>query len=298
VTDKIAFLQFGAAGDIMFATPTLRYLKSRHPNAEIEWFVRDVFCNLVETNPHISSVRTYELKNHHCNKQMDEGVMWNQMKEDAKNGDYSIIASPQMWPDHNFYRSELHIVDMMMENVFGLGTNFPYNEKWLEINVPLVDDKNVSKYFTGKLARNGHGWHQVVTINHLSNAASPVWTQEQYKQLALELLDHDLVPMFTGNSLEPMPEVEGALDARGTTFREWTACIQRSAFWFGLDTGAKGLACCTDTPMLVLQSQDFQLHKTGVANHGLCKTPKPIFEISHPITVDAAIDIITHNVKT
>ena len=291
--DKIAFLQFGAAGDIMFATPTLRLLKKKYPDAEIEWFVRDVFVNLVETNPHVSRVVPYTLPNVHGQKQMDEGVMWSQMKNDAANGDYCRIAKPQMWPDHNFYRSERHIVDMMAENVFGEGFAFADSERYLELHTTTDDFTAVAQRFGYDLE-----WERVVTINHLSNAASPVWTQEQYKQLAEDLLDHNLIPMFTGAEHEPMPEVDGALDARGTTYRQWAVCISLSSFWFGLDTGAKGFACFNRTPMLVLQSPDFQIHKTGVAGHGLCSSAKPVFEISHSLSVETAIDIITRNVET
>lgn len=288
---KIAFLQFGAAGDIMFATPTLRSLASSYSNAKIEWFIEDRFVNLVETNPYVSKVVPYKRPNIHGQKQADEGIMWQQMKDDADAGDYCRIAKPQMWPDHNFYRSQDHIVDMMAQNVFSPSYEFLKNARYLELYIIDDDIASVSTRF-GDI-----NWNKVITINHVSYAASPVWQPFQYEQFAKELLDHDFIPMFTGSASDPLPEVDGIVDARGTTYREWTECISRSACWLGLDTGAKGLAATTDTPMVVLQSPDFQVHKTGIANYGLCRYGKPIYEITVPITVTSAVELITGHSK-
>lgn len=291
MTKRIAFLQFGAAGDILFATPILRHLKDLNLDSEINWYVRDVFANLVETNPHVDRVVPYILPNTYGQKQQDEGEMWNQMKVDAKHrGEYDMVVKPQMWPDHNFYRSQRHIVDMMAENVFCLDYQLP-EPCYLELNIVMDDMDAVDKRF------NPINWRRVVTINHISYAASAVWPPEKYVKLAEELIDHEFIPMFAGAIDDPIPGVEGILDARGTSYREWAECIERSAFWFGLDTGAKGIAATTVTPMCVLQSPDFQVHKTGIATRNLCAFGKPIFELTIPITVSSAMDIIIGNAQ-
>jgi ADP-heptose:LPS heptosyltransferase len=279
VKETIAFLQFGAMADILYATPILRAIRARHPEAHITWFVRDVFSNVVETNPYLDTVKVYTLPAVHDNKQMNEGIMWDQMKQDAA-GSYDHVYRPQMWPDHNFYRSQRTLLDMMGENC-----GFDYLED-CSINLDIMPEDIL---FVNNKFNKVYNWNRVITINHISYAASPVWSFENYDRLVDELeIEYGLTCLVTGASHEPIPE--HCIDARGITYRQWAECIDRSALWFGLDSGAVTLAAATNTPMIKLHSPDFPMHKTGVKAMRLRNDN--VLELTTPPTVESMVSLI------
>jgi ADP-heptose:LPS heptosyltransferase len=286
----IAFLQFGAMADILYATPTLREVRRRNPDAFITWYVRDVFRNVVDTNPNLNAVKIYELPTVHDNKQLNEGIMWDKMKREGAD-ECDEVCAPQMWPDHNFYRSQRTLMDMMAENVFGMG--FELADHHIDLRITDGDRCIVDALFPDL------DWSRVVTVNHISYAASPVWTFKQYFELARALHHLGLIPMFTGAKDEPIPTehwhgpgftLENT-DARGTSYREWAECIRRSSLWLGLDSGAVTLAASTDTPIIKLHSPDFPLTKTGI--RAMRMRLDDVLEIAHPPTVESMVDMIT-----
>jgi len=285
MTKTIAFLQYAAMADILYATPILREVRRRNPDSHISWFVRDRFSNVIETNPHLDAIKTYIVKEDYGSKEANERVLWAQMKADAEAGPYDEIIRPQQWPDHDFFRSNDDLLTLMAQNA-GIDDDF---SRKVELCITSEDVKSVTARF-GDI-----DWTKVVTINHISYAASPILTPVQYSEIAYALIQQGLYPMFTGASEEPIPGstwdgVPIVLDARGTTYREWAECIRRSSLWLGLDSGAVTLAASTDTPMIKLHSPDFAIHKTGVKAMGLREDD--ILELTTPPTVDSVVNLI------
>lgn len=308
MTESIAFLAYGAAGDVMYATPILREVRRIHPDAHISWFVRDKFSNLVETNPNLDAVKVYvvgtawdednvtDLRR----KELNEITMWQQMKDDGRDGPYDIVMAPQQWPDHDLFRSADDIVTLMAQNAGLTDLSF---DRSPELKITPADRKAVDQRFPDV------DWNKVVTINHVSYAAGKVWTEEQYSNLSYQLWRAGLTPMFTGLGGDYIPDAlclstgderypmamssqphHKILDARDTTYREWTECIRRSCLWFGLDTGAASLAACTDTPIIKLHSPTFPLSKTGIKDMKL--RFKDVLEITTVPSVDSMVSLI------
>jgi ADP-heptose:LPS heptosyltransferase len=131
---------------------------------------------------------------------------------------------------------------------------------------PAATDWLAQQEFQKSLGRNqGKAF---ITVNHISYAASPVWSFKNYSDL-VDLLDQEygVISVFTGAPNEPIPE--HCVDARGMPYRTWCALISESNLWLGLDSGAVALACATDTPIIKLHSKDFPINKTGIKAMGL-----------------------------
>jgi hypothetical protein len=99
--------------------------------------------------------------------------------------------------------------------------------------------------------------------------------------------------VFTGATHEPIPE--HCIDARGMPYRIWAALIARSNCYLGLDSGAKALAALTDTPMIILQSNDFPLQKTGCMAMGI--RTQNIWELCPAPNVETLVGLIIQNMK-
>ena len=57
---KILVLRFSSIGDIVLTSPVLRCLKQQIQGAEIHFLTKKKFFGLVEHNPHISKIFTFE----------------------------------------------------------------------------------------------------------------------------------------------------------------------------------------------------------------------------------------------
>lgn len=58
--ERILVCQLRQIGDVLLATPSIRLLKERFPNAEIEVFTEKKCAPVLENNPHISKVRALD----------------------------------------------------------------------------------------------------------------------------------------------------------------------------------------------------------------------------------------------
>lgn len=59
---KIAIVKLSAMGDIIHAAVVLQFIKTRFPQARIDWIAEEVFAPLLRANPDIDTVHTVNLK--------------------------------------------------------------------------------------------------------------------------------------------------------------------------------------------------------------------------------------------
>lgn len=57
---KILIIRFSSIGDIVLTTPVIRCLRNKYPNAEIHYLVKKKFKTVLEANPHIDKLITFE----------------------------------------------------------------------------------------------------------------------------------------------------------------------------------------------------------------------------------------------
>lgn len=133
-----------------------------------------------------------------------------------------------------------------------------------------------------------------ITVNHISYAASSVWSFDNYSRL-VDILDHkhNVFCVFTGAPNEPI--TEHCIDARGMPYRQWARLIAASDLWLGLDSGAVALACASDVPIIKLYSNDFPLSKTGIKSMGL--RHKNVLELCPAPNPEAMAELIVENMR-
>ena len=60
--EKILVIRLSSIGDILLATPLLRVLRKRFPNATIDFVTKMQFLDLVKTNPHLDTIFTLDTR--------------------------------------------------------------------------------------------------------------------------------------------------------------------------------------------------------------------------------------------
>ena len=285
-TKNIAIIAWGAMADVLYATPIVKHIRQLHPNDVIVWMVRDKFAPVVEGNPDITYVKKFTLPEGYNSRQDAEYKMDQQILEHA-DYNFDVVYDLQYWPRYaNFYeRPNEDFISLRARNA-GLD---PQLIRDRSVVLPVVDDNEVEEFYLAHL----DGLGSFITVNHISYAASAVWSFENYQSLVKILRQNDIWSVFTGASNEPIPE--GAIDARGMPYVQWAGLIQMSDLWLGLDSGAVALACATDTPIVKLHSPDFPIRKTGIKAMGL--RDKNVLELCPAPSPESLAQIIMENMK-
>lgn len=269
--ETIGIIAWGAMADVLYATPIVRQIRRMHPEAHITWLVRDKFAEVVETNPDINAVEEFALPTGYESRQDAEYTMDQSILEFAHRM-YDKVYDLQYWPRHsNFFENPSE--DFISLRARNAGLPSPEDRKIvlectpgdLQATADFVKANGIAK-ITDKF----------ITVNHISYAASPVWSLENYQLLVGYLKNRDIQCVFTGAPNEPIPD--GAIDARGMPYRVWANLISISDLWLGLDSGAVALACASSTPIIKLHSPDFPLNKTGIKAMGL-RTDSKVLEL-------------------
>ena len=63
---RILIIRLSALGDVVLATPALRALRRRFPQARIDWLVDADYVPLLEKNPHLSHLIAYDRRGEHA----------------------------------------------------------------------------------------------------------------------------------------------------------------------------------------------------------------------------------------
>ena len=291
MTKTIGIIAWGAQADVLYATPIVRHVRDKFPDAYITWLVRDKFAEVVETNPHIDKIKTFTLPEGHTNRQDAEYIMDKTIREFASRT-YDRVLDLQYWPTFsNFYeRPTEDFISLRARNA-GLDPNDIVDRK-IVMPVTSTDAVGVRKFRHAKMGK--HLDKKFITVNHISYAASPVWSFQNYSDL-VDILDHeyDVLSVFTGAPNEPIPE--HCVDARGMPYRQWAGLIHISRLWLGLDSGAVALACAGSAPIIKLHSKDFPLAKTGIKAMGLRR--ESVLELYPAPSVESMAELIMENIK-
>jgi len=287
----IGILAWGAMADVLYATPIVRQIRRMCPEADITWLVRDKFAEVIRTNPDINTVEEFALPTGYESRQDAEYAMDQRILEFAHRM-YDRVYDLQYWPRHsNFYeRVSEDFISLRARNA-GLPPT-PTNERGIVLNVSSQDQTKAIMF--AKDHDLGSIESKFITVNHISYAASPVWSPENYKLLVAELESRGIKSVFTGAPNEPIPD--GAIDARGMPYMQWAELIKMSDLWLGLDSGAVALACASDTPIIKLHSPDFPLNKTGIKAMGL-RSDHKVLELCPAPSVSIISDLIEGYVK-
>ncbi len=291
MADKLGIIAWGAQADILYATPIVHHIRLLNPEAHITWLVRDKFAEVIETNPDIDSVLTFVLPTGYSSRQEAEHVMDSIILQHAQN-DFDQVFDLQYWPRYsNFYeRPNEDFISLRARNA-GLDP-VDIKDRGIVMHSTSDDADAVAAFKRKKLGKNAG--KPFITVNHISYAASPAWSFENYSQL-VDILDdqYGVISVFTGAPNEPTPE--HCVDARGMQYRQWATLIADSGLWLGLDSGAVALACASDVPIIKLYSPDFPLSKTGIKAMGLRQSN--VLELYPAPSPEAMAELIVSNMN-
>lgn len=287
--ETIAIVAWGAMADVLYATPIVRQIRCMNPEAHITWLIRDKFAEVIETNPYIDRMEKFALPDGYETRQDAEYVMDREILAFA-NSMFDKVYDLQYWPRYsNFYeRPTEDFISLRARNA-GLD---PTQIQDRSIAMSYSDDDlfSTERFYLEYL----DGTEGFITVNHISYAASPVWSLDNYAQLVKLLAEKRIDAVFTGAPNEPIPE--GAIDARGMPYREWASLINMSDLWLGLDSGAVALACSGDVPIIKLHSPDFPLRKTGIKAMGL-RTDNKVLELCPAPSPESMAELIMENMR-
>lgn len=290
MTEEIAIIAWGAMADVLYATPIVRQIRCMFPEARIEWLVRDKFAEVIETNPDINCTCNFKLPEGYESRQEAEHVMDRDILAFAHKN-YDRVFDLQYWPRYtNFFeRPGEDFISLRARNV-----RLPSpTDRSIVLKLTREDEEAVAKFLNKK--KIPQRTDKFITVNHISYAASSVWSFQNYSDL-VDILDHEhhVFCVFTGAPNEPIPE--HCIDARGMPYRQWTGVMGASDLWLGLDSGAVALACSTDVPIIKLHSPDFPLAKTGIKAMGL--RTENVLELCPAPNVETMAELIMENMRT
>lgn len=292
MTEKIAIIAWGAMADVLYATPIVSQIRILHPEAHITWLIRDKFEEVVIVNRDIDEVRTFTLPEGHESRQDAEYVMDKQILACAQQ-EFDTHYDLQYWPRHsNFFENPTEDFISLRARNAGIDPATVVDHS-IRLYLLPADSTDADSLIEKKLGK--HIGKPFITVNHISYAASPVWSFDNYGKL-VDILDedHGVLCMFTGAPNEPIPE--HCMDLRGVPYRVWSNIMAKSKLWLGLDSGAVALACSSNVPIIKLYSPDFPLAKTGIKAMGL--RTKNVLELCPAPNPATMAELIMENMRT
>jgi heptosyltransferase-3 len=278
---KILMLQLGDIGDVVWAIPTFRSVKSAFPGAELSIVTRKPFGDLLLDDSNINNV--FQVDKESVLKQLELSINLQRekfdllfdLRADDRGAIMSFLSGAKMrgalyYPGLKWRnRAFTHLVDPppQKERIFGAA------EQTLKIvrgfgiaqitSVPqiVVNEelrKKMNKLLAAEKFQMANGW---VSINPFSRWSYKEWGMQKwhelvafiwrkYKMPAIVLGSKDEIEragQYKACALSPIINFAGR-----TTLREMAALLQRSHLHIGVDSAAPHIAAAVGTPTLTI----------------------------------------------
>lgn len=282
-------LQFGAAGDIMYASPISRRVRELYQDATITWICFDLYLDCVKNNPFIDNYIAWPLVPGQ-GRQQQEVQQWKEIQEYAYHN-FDLVIRTQCWPwdnlkshliwnetddrtilDHNIQIA--NSCDPLIGKLEGPNDRRMIFEcssrdylralKFLEAN-GLVEKDPLGKYYDSVLSnfQCRSLKKPFVCITPFANTVGNALSLDDYKTLS----EHWSVVYFGGTNNQEIP---WAIDGRGTSFETMVAIAEKSLGAIILESGPGYLISTRfDVPLVVMRNPySFPLHKQGLVKCG------------------------------
>jgi len=252
---RIAFLQFGAGGDILQATIICRKLRELYPNDEIVWICLDIYRDFIKNNPDIDSYIAWPLVPG-LSRQQQEVQRWNEIKQYAYENFDKVIA-PQYWPDHvaDWSRNlKETLLDLMIEYA-GLG---PVENRKIIYDCNKKDESVAIDF----MKKNKLEKRNFICVAPYANSVGRLLKASDYIELQKHLRDKKVI--FFGSKNDEL--LSFGVNALGTSIGVMYALFKRSSGFIGLES-APAIMCSNiyHVPMIVLRNPlTFDLNKIGL----------------------------------
>jgi heptosyltransferase-2 len=269
---RILVMRLSALGDVLLATPAVRALKKRFPNAAIEWLVEQRYLPLLEKNPHVGAL-AYEKAGAHAGP---AGIL--RLRSELASRGYDLVVDLQDKPKTRLWSGiGKRTVSMRKRSATQalltlVGRDPPLTrahaiDLFLEVLAPLGVEPDgralelrLSDAMHGEAARAlppgallglapGAGW------------ATKQWAPSRFARLAVLLRERGLTPLLLGGpgdaaSLAAVREgIDGGAslrDTAGLSVGGLAAAIARCSLVVANDSGPAHIASALGTPLVAL----------------------------------------------
>lgn len=315
---KILIVRMDKIGDLVLSTPVIKAVRDAYPDSHITLLVRPYARQIVEGNPYLNEVMTYDKATD--GKGLLKDILF-AMKLRKKKFELALVLHP---------KNRTHIMVFLA----GIPERIGYNKKlgWLltkkiphikqyglkhEIDYTLdlvryigIDPKNRALYvpinkiseqkIKGIFAKNGIlENNKVITIHPGSSCPSKRWNFKHFAKVADRLAesrsakiviiagpsDKVLGDRMSGSMKAPHLNLSGK-----TTVADLASILKRSALFISNDSGPVHIACATGTPTISI----FGRNDRGLSPERW----KPIGEHDLALHKDIGCEIcLSHNCK-
>lgn len=287
---KVLIVKISALGDVIHALPTLAWLKSAHPEMEIDWLVEEGFAPLLEGHPLLRKVHRLSFKRwrrlgwfetlrgvrqvlHVLRREKYDVVL--DLQGNSKSALFTLLANApkrfgfgrkeaREWPNllsttHkvNLSAADHHISERSLaiaRAAFPEGRTAPPAG-------PMHVLPEAAEAVSRQLAELGLDLRPLVILQYGTTWTTKLWPLDSWQELTRRLCDEDgLQPVLIwGNESERQACVmicqasnrRAIIWPRGT-LTELVALLQRADLVVGGDTGPVHIAAAVDTPTVSL----------------------------------------------
>jgi len=278
---NILIIRFSSMGDIILASPLIRILRKKYPDARIDVLTKEQYGDLVRFNPHISSVVTLKT---------NEKKELNELAPSLREKHYDVLLDLHNSIRSRYIRSqinpgELHIVNKRVVPRFflvNLKWNFyketiPVAERYLETAASLgIEDDNKglelflpdqAKVTAGTVLKDFfNGADCVIGMAPTAKHFTKIWPAERFIELARRAVNefHAKLLIFGGKEDEGYcNEISAKINAGGMnrdsfncagkfTILETAAAMDRCEIVVTNDTGLMHLASARGRKIVAL----------------------------------------------
>lgn len=296
--ELVAVIRTEHFGDIVAVEPLSRHIREKHPDAHIVWFVKPVFKELVEVNPHVDEVFAET-----CVTQrqqiLSSGVFDKVYELQFRNNNHCPKCQA-------FYDNPIAVKrNINVDNYFNYGNLLEVFGRAAGID-DLPEDTRPKVYLQDRHREKADSLNlpnEYIVIHCQSNFSPKDWPVENWRRLCdwlLEYFPYSIVEVGLNSNLGI--EHPRYLNLTGKiSILETAEVIRRATLFIGLDSGPAHLANATDTYGVILMGRlgDFDSYNpysgrfgsgencTIVREHG-----KPCAQLSYTRVVNSIKDIL------
>jgi ADP-heptose:LPS heptosyltransferase len=272
--NRILLVRVGALGDTLMVTPALRALKSRHPNAEIDFLCSESAASLLELNPYLSHLYRIRRRNLPYMLSYEKHRLARQLNSRQYDAAFLLETAPR------YHQLLLHAgitrIDGFRETAFDPekhcivnylnAVGFPGSRpEDHQMDLPVAPaDEAAAERLIGHLESPRIGLHlgygpRAKKINQSDRLKG--WGQDNFLRLSLMLLDYGANLIFTGSAEDQrdiesirrqLPQNRVRSTAGGTRVGELAAVLKKLDLFISVDTGPAHMAAALAVPLVVL----------------------------------------------
>lgn len=305
----ILIIRFSSMGDIVLTTPVIRALRTRFPQARLDFVTKRAFVELLQTNPHLDHVYAYAPQNSY------QGLFYlaRQLRKnrydlciDIHKNLRSHLLRFLIHPKHtvtyskqvisrtllvkigiNRYKEILQVPERYLKRLSAF--RVVNDEKGLELFPTSQHYANVQTIF-----QQEHLTEKEPVIGFGPIASYPLkqWSPEKFITLGQQLIQqyHARIMIFGGPEdrqagktiAKQLPNSPIVLCGR-VSLLESAAALERCAIFVGNDTGTVHIATAMKTPVIVLfgpTTKEFGFYPYRIPSQIICK-PLPCRPCTH-----------------